>query len=177
MNREIRQRTHAARHRHRRPIGHSVLVHQDRRGVRADRDERVVVGHATNLAVIVVALAVLVRRAVLSAGFGIEGFLLSSHFIDGGVTGERVVFTRRRSRDRGSGPSPPGPRRWDGAGRTGGDDAEHRGQVVQAANLCIRQALRFPDLAGGVEPDRSQTGLLRPGDVLRIETPGGGGYG
>lgn len=36
--------------------------------------------------------AVLITAGVLSAGFGIKGFLLSSHFIDGGVTGVSMLL-------------------------------------------------------------------------------------
>jgi uncharacterized membrane-anchored protein YitT (DUF2179 family) len=36
--------------------------------------------------------AILLAAGVLSAGFGIEGFLLSSHFIDGGVTGASMLI-------------------------------------------------------------------------------------
>jgi uncharacterized membrane-anchored protein YitT (DUF2179 family) len=37
--------------------------------------------------------AVLIIAGVVSAGFGINGFLLSSHFIDGGVTGISMLLT------------------------------------------------------------------------------------
>jgi uncharacterized membrane-anchored protein YitT (DUF2179 family) len=37
--------------------------------------------------------AVLVTAGIFSAGFGIKGFLLSSHFIDGGVTGVSMLFS------------------------------------------------------------------------------------
>jgi Uncharacterized conserved protein len=37
--------------------------------------------------------AVLIVAGVVSAGFGINGFLLSSHFIDGGVTGISMLLT------------------------------------------------------------------------------------
>jgi len=38
--------------------------------------------------------ALLITLGVLSAGMGLEGFLLSSHFIDGGVTGISLLLTR-----------------------------------------------------------------------------------
>src|SRR5262249_57455924 len=34
----------------------------------------------------------LMRGGVVSAGFGLKGFLVSSHFIDGGVTGVSMVL-------------------------------------------------------------------------------------
>ena len=36
---------------------------------------------------------VLIVAGVLSAGFGLKGFLLSSHFIDGGVTGVSMLLS------------------------------------------------------------------------------------
>jgi hypothetical protein len=33
----------------------------------------------------------LIHSGIISAGFGIKGFLLSIHFIDGGVTGRQVL--------------------------------------------------------------------------------------
>ena len=37
--------------------------------------------------------ALLIIAGIISAGFGINGFLLSSHFIDGGVTGISMLLT------------------------------------------------------------------------------------
>jgi len=37
--------------------------------------------------------AILITAGVFSAGFGLKGFLLSSHFIDGGVTGISMLFS------------------------------------------------------------------------------------
>ena len=37
--------------------------------------------------------ALLILAGIISVGFGINGFLLSSHFIDGGVTGISMLLT------------------------------------------------------------------------------------
>src|SRR5689334_17231806 len=38
--------------------------------------------------------ALLVTAGILSAGMGLKGFLLSSHFIDGGVTGVSMLLAK-----------------------------------------------------------------------------------
>src|SRR4029077_20830365 len=41
--------------------------------------------------------AILILAGILSAGMGLYGFLLSSNFIDGGVTGVSMLLTKETS--------------------------------------------------------------------------------